>query len=138
MPEPGQSFETVTEYNEKSNRYQTDVRLPAVTIAPNGSHEVITSLFAGAKEYEVIKAYQKEDGYTQFVDSIDWGMFFFLTKPIFQVLHFLNGLIGNMGLAIIGLTLLIKALLFPLAYKSFVSMAKKKFVNLLSRSVMIY
>jgi YidC/Oxa1 family membrane protein insertase len=126
MPEPGQSFETVTEYNEKANRYQTDVRLPAVTIAPNGNHEVITSLFAGAKEYEVIKAYQREDGYTQFVDSIDWGMFFFLTKPIFQVLHFLNGLIGNMGLAIIGLTLLIKTLLFPLAYKSFVSMAKMK------------
>jgi YidC/Oxa1 family membrane protein insertase len=126
MPEPGQSFETITEYNEKANRYQTDVRLPAVTIAPNGSHAVITSLFAGAKEYEVIRAYQKEDGYTQFVDSIDWGMFFFLTKPIFQVLHFLNSVIGNMGLAIIGLTLLIKALLFPLAYKSFVSMAKMK------------
>ncbi len=126
MPEPGQSFETVLEYNEKANRYQADVRLPAVTIAHGGSYDVVTSLFAGAKEYEVIKAYQKEDGYNQFVDSIDWGMFFFLTKPIFQVLHFLNGLIGNMGLAIIGLTLFIKALLFPLAYKSFVSMAKMK------------
>ncbi|MBL4751533.1 MAG: membrane protein insertase YidC [Amylibacter sp.] len=126
MPEPDQSFETVLEYNEKANRYQADVRLPAVTIAPNGSYDVVTSLFAGAKEYGVIKAYQKENGYNQFIDSIDWGMFFFLTKPIFQVLHFLNGLIGNMGLAIIGLTLLIKALLFPLAYKSFVSMAKMK------------
>ncbi len=126
MPEPGQSFETVIEYNERANRYQADVRLPAVTIAPKDSYDVITSLFAGAKEYEVIKAYQKENGYTQFIDSIDWGMFFFLTKPIFQVLHFLNGVIGNMGLAIIGLTLLIKTLLFPLAYKSFVSMAKMK------------
>ncbi len=126
LPEPNQSFESVLEYNEQANRYQADVRLPAVTIAPNGSHDVITSLFAGAKEYDVIKAYQKERGYNQFIDSIDWGMFFFLTKPIFQVLHFLNGLIGNMGLAIIGLTLLIKALLFPLAYKSFVSMAKMK------------
>ncbi len=126
MPEPDQSFETVIQYNERANRYQADIRLPAVTIAPNGSYDVITSLFAGAKEYEVIKAYQKENGYNQFIDSIDWGMFFFLTKPIFQVLHFLNGLIGNMGLAIIGLTLFIKALLFPLAYKSFVSMAKMK------------
>jgi len=126
LPEPGQSFETVMEYNERANRYQADVRLPAVTIAPNGSYNVITSLFAGAKEYEVIKTYQKDYNYNQFIDSIDWGMFFFLTKPIFKVLHFLNGLIGNMGLAIIGLTLLIKALLFPLAYKSFVSMARMK------------
>jgi len=61
-----------------------------------------------------------------FIDSIDWGWFFFLTKPIFFVLHYLNQLIGNMGWAIIGLTLLIKALLFPLAYKSYVSMAKMK------------
>ncbi len=126
LPEPNQSFESVLEYNEQANRYQADIRLPAVTIAPNGNHDVITSLFAGAKEYEVIKDYQKENGYNQFIDSIDWGMFFFLTKPIFKVLHFLNGLIGNMGLAIIGLTLLIKAMLFPLAYKSFVSMAKMK------------
>ena len=62
-----------------------------------------------------------------FVDSIDWGWFFFLTKPIFWLLHELNVLIGNMGWAIIGLTLLIiKAILFPLAFKSYVSMAKMK------------
>jgi YidC/Oxa1 family membrane protein insertase len=126
LPQPDQSFESVIEYNPRVNRYQTDLRLPAVTIAPNGSYDVTTSLFAGAKEYQVIKDYQNNNGYNQFIDSIDWGMFFFLTKPIFQILHFLNNLIGNMGLAIIGLTLLIKALLFPLAYKSYVSMAKMK------------
>ena len=69
---------------------------------------------------------QNEDGIDGFLDSIDWGWFYFLTKPIFWLLHNLNALIGNMGLAIIALTLLIKAALFPLAYKSYVSMAKMK------------
>ncbi|MFK5996539.1 MAG: membrane protein insertase YidC [Rhodobacterales bacterium] len=126
LPEPNQSFDSVIEYNERANRYQTDVRMPPVTIAPSGSYAVTTSLFVGAKEYQTIKAYENNNGYNQFIDSIDWGMFFFLTKPIFLVLHFLNGLIGNMGLAIIGLTIFLKALLFPLAYKSYVSMARMK------------
>ncbi len=126
LPEPNQSFDSVIEYNERANRYQTDVRMPPVTIAPSSSYAVTTSLFAGAKEYQTIKAYENNNGYNQFIDSIDWGMFFFLTKPIFLVLHFLNGLIGNMGLAIIGLTIFLKALLFPLAYKSYVSMARMK------------
>lgn len=126
LPEPGQKFESVTEYNEAANRYKSDIRLPAVTIAPKGQYTVTSSLFTGAKEYETIAHYQEENGFVQYIDAIDWGMFFFLTKPIFKVLHFLNGLIGNMGLAIIGLTLLIKAILFPLAYKSYVSMARMK------------
>jgi len=83
-------------------------------------------LFAGAKEWATIRAYQNEAGVERFLDSIDWGWFFFLTKPIFAVLHWLNALIGNMGWAIIGLTLLIKIVLLPLAYKSYVSMAKMK------------
>ena len=62
----------------------------------------------------------------KFIDSIDWGWFFFLTKPIFWLLHNINALIGNMGWSIIGLTLIIKAILFPLAFKSYVSMAKMK------------
>lgn len=126
LPEPGQTFETVTEYNPRVNRYQTDMRLPAVTIVPNGEYDVTTSLFAGAKEYDAIKGYAETKGYNQYIDSIDWGMFFFLTKPIFKVLHFLNAQIGNMGWAILGLTLFIKALLFPLAYKSYVSLARMK------------
>ena len=94
-------------------------------MAPGASAEVTTQFFAGAKEWDAIRAYEKA-GVDGFLDSIDWGWFFFLTKPIFAVLHWLNALIGNMGWAIIGLTLLIKALLFPLAYKSYGSMAKMK------------
>ena len=83
-------------------------------------------LYAGAKEWETIRAYQNEDDVPGFLDSIDWGWFFFLTKPIFAVLHYLNAMIGNMGWAIILLTLIIKAVLLPLAFKSYVSMAKMK------------
>ena len=61
-----------------------------------------------------------------FVDSIDWGWFFFLTKPIFWLLHNIHQMIGNMGWSIIALTFIIKAVLFPLAFKSYVSMAKMK------------
>ncbi|THH34456.1 membrane protein insertase YidC [Aliishimia ponticola] len=105
--------------------YQTSATLGTQTVAPGASSSVTTQLFAGAKEWETIRAYQNA-GVAKFIDSIDWGWFFFLTKPIFWLLHELNKLIGNMGWAIIGLTLIIKAVLFPLAYKSYVSMAKMK------------
>jgi YidC/Oxa1 family membrane protein insertase len=68
----------------------------------------------------------RELGIDRFVDSIDWGWFFFLTKPIFAVLYWINGFIGNMGWSIIALTFIIKAVLLPLAWKSYVSMAKMK------------
>ncbi|WGI21694.1 membrane protein insertase YidC [Amylibacter sp. IMCC11727] len=126
IPTPGTGFTSVSKYTGKNDTYQTDMRLPTMTIAAGTTAEAKSSLFAGAKEWEAIKHYQDDLGVEQFVDSIDWGWFFFLTKPIFQVLHWLNGLIGNMGWAIIGLTLIIKAILFPLAYKSYVSMARMK------------
>lgn len=126
VPPSGQAFNSVAKYTQSTNTYQTDMRLPVMTIAAGASTSATTSLFAGAKEWEAIRHYQDSLGIQQFIDSIDWGWFFFLTKPIFWVLHELNNMIGNMGWAIIGLTVLIKALLFPLAYKSYVSMAKMK------------
>jgi YidC/Oxa1 family membrane protein insertase len=123
---PGQGFKSVAKYTARTDTYQTDMRLPIVSVAAGQTQSVTTSLFAGAKEWETIRHYQNDLGIKQFIDSIDWGWFFFLTKPIFWVLHTMHGLIGNMGWSIIGLTVLIKALLFPLAYKSFVSMAKMK------------
>ncbi len=124
--QPGQSFTAVTKFNPGSNTSQTDMRLPVMAVAPGAAAEVSTWLFAGAKEWATIRDYQRDKGILQFVDSIDWGWFFFLTKPIFMALHYLNQLLGNMGLAIISLTVIIKALLFPLAYKSYVSMSKMK------------
>jgi len=126
IPESGQKFKSVAKYLPQASIYQTDVRMPIMTVEPGKTASVKTMLFAGAKEYETIRYYQDNLGIVQFIDSIDWGWFFFLTKPIFQVLHFMNKVLGNMGWAIISLTILIKALMFPLAYKSYVSMARMK------------
>ncbi|WP_114966448.1 membrane protein insertase YidC [Alkalilacustris brevis] len=126
IPQPGQPFTAVSRYVESRDVYQTRVDMPAVTLAPGAGHEVTTMLFAGAKEWTTIRNYQNDLGIDRFVDSIDWGWFFFLTKPIFAVLYWINGFIGNMGWSIIALTFIIKAVLLPLAWKSYVSMAKMK------------
>ena len=125
-PMPGQAFTAVTKYVPANDVYQTETRMPTMAVAAGARAEVQSMLFAGAKEWETIRAYEKGQKIDRFIDSIDWGWFFFLTKPIFWLLHTLHGLIGNMGLAIIALTLFLKALLFPLAYKSYISMARMK------------
>ncbi|MEI4232748.1 membrane protein insertase YidC [Roseovarius sp. D22-M7] len=126
IPEQGSPFKAVSKYDPRRGIYQTETVQPTRSLAPGETSVSDTRLFAGAKEWATIRSYQNEAGVARFLDSIDWGWFFFLTKPIFAVLHWLNVLIGNMGWAIIGLTLLIKIVLLPLAYKSYVSMAKMK------------
>ena len=142
VPEQGKPFSAVTKYTAGSDIYQVEVRQPTMSIAPGGVAESHIQLFAGAKEWEAIHTYQNQPNWYEwvlgertdaarpqiagFIDSIDWGWFFFLTKPIFSVLHWLHGLIGNMGLSIIALTFILKLLVFPLVYKSSVSMARMK------------
>ena len=126
VPEQGKPYTAVAKYLPGSDIYQAEVRQPLMTVAPGATMETTTRMFAGAKEWETIRAYQDKAGIAGFIDSIDWGWFYFLTKPIFFVLHLLHGLIGNMGLAIIGLTFILKLLVLPLAYKSYVSMARMK------------
>ncbi len=126
IPEPGSAFKSVKKFDPRRDIYQAETVMPTQVLAPGAEASVETRLFAGAKEWDVIRRIQNEQGVERFLDSIDWGWFFFLTKPIFAVLHYLNVFIGNMGWSIIALTLLIKAVLLPLAYKSYVSMAKMK------------
>ena len=126
IPQSDTAFDSVVRYEPQTDRYKTIARMATLSVDSGASAQVETRFFAGAKEWEVIRNYEEDDGVYRFIDSIDWGWFFFLTKPIFRVLHVLNALIGNMGWAIIGLTVLIKAILFPLAYRSYVSMAKMK------------
>ncbi|MCL4120443.1 UNVERIFIED_CONTAM: hypothetical protein GTU68_012954 [Idotea baltica] len=125
IPEPGTAFKVSALHDTTRNIFQTTAKLSTQTVADGQTSNVTTQLFAGAKEWDALREYEK-GGIQNFVDSIDWGWFFFLTKPIFWLLHNINLLIGNMGWSIIGLTLIIKAILFPLAYKSYVSMAKMK------------
>ena len=128
IPEAGQPFTAVFKHAQRQDapEYRTEMMLPVFEVADGGVAETTTRLFAGAKEYETIKDYEASLGIPRFVDSIDWGWFFFLTKPFLQLLLFFNGVIGNMGWSIIALTFAIKLVLFPLAYKSYVSLSKMK------------
>ncbi len=125
VPEQGKPWKSVARYVPQNDIYQAEVHQDVISIAPGASAEVKTNLYAGAKEWETIKTYQS-NGIAGFIDSIDWGWFYFLTKPIFALLHWLNATIGNMGLAIIALTFVLKIIVLPLAYKSYVSMARMK------------
>ncbi len=126
IPDANQPFTGVIQYNPTRDTYSTIARLDAEDLAPGASISHKVRMFSGAKEYKTIRNYEREQGIYRFIDAIDWGWYYFLTKPIFQLLHWLKTIIGNMGWAIIALTLILKALMFPLAYKSYVSMAKMK------------
>jgi len=95
-------------------------------IAPGASTTVQMRLFAGAKEVDILQGYQDNLGIARFDEAIDWGLFWFLTRPYFKILDWLYGIVGNFGLAIMAFTVLIKAVFFPLANKSYESMARMK------------
>ncbi|MEM6589685.1 MAG: membrane protein insertase YidC [Pseudomonadota bacterium] len=128
IPSAGEGLKISTFQDPSRGIYQTTAQQATQAVAPGETAIASLRLFAGPKEWATIRGYQNDEAnpVPEFIDSIDWGWFFFLTKPIFAVLHYLNVLIGNMGWSIIGLTLLIKIVLLPLAYKSYVSMAKMK------------
>ncbi len=125
IPDQAQGFRSDARYIGDRDIYQAEAVMPKMAVASGATVSVTTQLFAGAKEWEAIRKYE-DAGVQGFLDSIDWGWFFFLTKPMFWLLHTLNVLIGNMGWAIIALTVVIKLIVLPLAYKSYVSMAKMK------------
>jgi YidC/Oxa1 family membrane protein insertase len=110
------------------DRYQTDFLGPAQTVPADGTLAASTRFFAGAKEVNLLNAYS-ESGIRLFEYSIDFGWFWFLTKPIFQILQFFAGVLGNFGLAILLLTFIIKLLFFPLANKSYSAMSKMKLLQ---------
>jgi YidC/Oxa1 family membrane protein insertase len=111
---------------ENIDNFQTDL-VGAKIVVGNGdniSHNL--KLFAGPKIVSVIEQYMDEYGVQEFDRSVDFGWFYFLTKPIFHVLEFIFGYVGNFGWAIIIFTLLMRICFFPLAQASFKSMAKMK------------
>ena len=106
--------------------FQTDLLMAGIPIPPGGQGVNVSNLFAGAKQMTLIETYQEKLGIKLFDRLIDWGWFFFITKPLFKLLHWLSHLLGNYGLAILATTVLVKAAFFPLANKSYESMAKMK------------
>ena len=109
--------------------YQADFLGDAVTVAPGASSASSAHLFAGAKEVAAIDGYEKNLGIKRFELLIDWGWFYFITKPMFYVMDWVFRLVGNFGIAILVVTVLLKILFFPLANKSYASMAKMKAVQ---------
>jgi YidC/Oxa1 family membrane protein insertase len=127
---PDQSTPTVAAYRyiaDHGDHYQVDfVTKDPQTVAPGATVSDTTHVFAGAKEVHLLAAYEKQLGAPKFDYAVDWGWFFFITKPFFYAIDWLNGLLGNFGLAIMVFTLGLKALFFPLANKSYRSMSKMK------------
>ena len=118
--------------------YQTDYLEDAQTIPAGGTGSANTRLFAGAKEASVVGinfpfvqlgGYNKQLGLNHFDLLIDWGWFYFITKPMFLALDFFFHVFGNFGIAILLVTVLVKLIFFPLANKSYASMAKMKAVQ---------
>ncbi len=126
IPDQTSPFRSTSKYFDSRDLYQAEAVMPPETIAAGATATVTTRFFAGAKEWEAIRHYERDEGVAGFLDSIDWGWFFFLTKPIFWLLHTLNIYIGNMGWSILALTVILKIIVLPLAYKSYVSMARMK------------
>ena len=109
--------------------YQTDY-ISQPRLIPAGSTVTVSNrLFAGAKEVKILDRYEEELKIPLFDKAVDFGWFYFLTKPIFYALDWLNTQLGNFGLAILALTVGIKLLFFPLANKSYVSMSKMKLLQ---------
>ncbi len=130
VPPSGQSFQPRFSYfdNERA-RYQADFQTDPVSIAPGQSTTLESKVFAGAKEVAKIQAYETGQNIRQFDLLIDWGWFYFITKPMFHLIDFLYRMLGNFGLAILATTVIVKAIFFPLANKSYKSMARMKVVQ---------
>ncbi len=116
-------------FDDGRPRFQADYLSDAMSIAPGQSATVETMVFAGAKEVATIQAYETRRNIRQFDLLIDWGWFYFITKPMFYLIDWLYNLLGNFGLAILATTVIVKAVFFPLANKSYVSMANMKKVQ---------
>ena len=108
------------------NIFQADYLADPVTVAAGGSATTEQRLFAGAKQVSVIDRYADTYDIEGFDLLIDWGWFYFITKPLFYIIDYLFRLVGNFGIAILVVTVMVKLVFFPLANKSYVSMSRMK------------
>ena len=113
--------------NGPTDRYQVDfIDTAGMLLAAGGSVTSKSRLFAGAKKVTLLDHYADEFGIPNFDLAIDFGWFYFLTKPFFYAINWLNGILGNFGLATMAFTVLVKLVFFPLANKSYRSMGKMR------------
>lgn len=108
------------------DRYQVDVTGPAVTVASGAEGNYAINVFSGAKKLKLLESYEQKWGVPHFDLAVDFGWFYFLTKPFFLAINFLYGLTGNFGIAIILFTCVLRIFVFPLANTSYKSFAKMR------------
>jgi YidC/Oxa1 family membrane protein insertase len=109
--------------------YQAEYTLPQTVIASGKSATVITRLFAGAKEVRLLDGYEDSQSIVNFGKAIDWGWFEVFAKPFFYLLDWLFRMVGNFGVAIMLLTLIVRGVMFPIAQRQFASMAAMRVVQ---------
>lgn len=115
--------------SENIDNYKAISTQEPVNIMPGKTESIKNHLFAGAKILNLLDNYENKLGVKHLDLAVDFGMFYIITKPIFFVISFFNDILGNFGLAILLLTVIIKAFFFPLANKSYKSMAKMKLLQ---------
>ena len=122
----GSTYRFVHSLKNKDDRYQVDYLGQETRIEPGQTTETVTRLFAGAKEVKLLDAYSEQYNISNFDLAVDFGWFYFLTKPFFYAISWLFSYLGNFGLAILAFTVFVKIVFFPLANKSYKSMAKMR------------
>ncbi|MDC3176490.1 membrane protein insertase YidC [Alphaproteobacteria bacterium] len=131
FPEAGNKFESnFKNIKNQKNSIQVDfINKEIFSLKPSETISTNSFIFVGAKEVPLIDSYMKKYNIQNFDLSVDFGWFYFLTKPLFYALNYLSLFFGNFGIGIIILTLFVRVLLFPLANKSFKSMNAMKLLT---------
>ena len=106
--------------------FQADILYASSSLAPQAESEQLSHIFTGAKSVPLLDRYAQEHDIAGFDLAVDFGWFYFITKPIYNAITYFSRLLGNFGLAILALTVVIKFLFLPLSYKSYVSISKMK------------
>jgi YidC/Oxa1 family membrane protein insertase len=127
---PDQKVRTNATFKTDAGYYWSQmVNANQTRVAPGATFSQTSRLFAGAKEVETLDMYANKQGIPLLDYSIDWGWFWFIAIPFFWILHWLFGLFGNFGVAIIGLTIIVRLFMYPIAQKQFASMAQMRAVQ---------
>ncbi len=113
-------------FDPHRDAFLADYEQVAMSVPAGGAATSESRMFAGAKQAQLVAQYERQYEIKKFDLLIDWGWFYFITKPLNSFIHWLYGILGNFGLAILAVTVMVKALFYPLANKSYASMAKMK------------
>ena len=129
IPDQSKVSKFTYRYIKNTGSFQTDFLGELQVLEPNSEIKVTSRVFNGAKKLNLLDQYEKELNIEHFDLAIDFGWFYFLTKPFFYALNWANDILGNFGLAILAITVIVKLVFFPLANKSYKSMARMRILS---------